>query len=98
MEWGDMGTRRTTRPAGALLLAAMSAGGVASAAEVPPLPEDFLEYLGSWESDDGDWLVANAAATPAAAQAPARAVAAPGQPSIAEQSGVQTPPMTERKP
>ncbi len=48
-----MGKRRTTRPAGALLLAAMSAGGIASAADVPPLPEDFLEYLGSWETDDG---------------------------------------------
>jgi hypothetical protein len=98
MEWGDMGTRRTTRPAGALLLAAMSAGGIASAADLSPLPEDFLEYLGSWESDDGDWLVANAAATPTAAQTPAPAVAAPGQPPKAKQSGVPTPAMTERKP
>ncbi len=93
-----MGKRRTTRPAGALLLAAMSAGGIAWAADSSPLPEDFLEYLGSWETDDGDWLVANAAATPTAVQAPAPAVAAPDQPNKAEQSGVQTPAMTERKP
>lgn len=93
-----MGKRRTKGPAGALLLAAMSAGSIASAADVPPLPEDFLEYLGSWETDDGDWLVANAAATPTAVQAPAAAVAVPGRPPAAEPSGVQTPPMTERKP
>lgn len=93
-----MGAHRTTRPAGALLLAAMSAGGIVWAADSPPLPEDFLEYLGSWESDDGDWLVASAAATPTAAQTPAPAVAAPDQPLDAEQRGVQTPAMTERKP
>jgi hypothetical protein len=93
-----MGTRRRTRPAGALLLAAMSAGGVVQAADPPPLPQDFLEYLGSWEADDGDWLVANAAAIPAAALAPAPAAAAPDQPPEAEQRGVQTPAMTERKP
>jgi hypothetical protein len=98
MEWGDMATRRTTRPAGALLLAAMSAAGIASAADVPPLPEDFLEYLGSWESEDGDWLVANAAARPMAARAPAPAAAAPGKSPKAEQGGVQTPATTERKP
>jgi hypothetical protein len=98
MEWGEMATRRTTRPAGALLLAAMSAGGIASAADVPPLPEDFLEYLGSWESEDGDWLVANAASIPTAAPAPAPAGAAPDRSPTAEQSGVQTPAMTERKP
>lgn len=93
-----MATRRTIRPAGALLLAAMSAGGIASAADVPPLPEDFLEYLGSWESDDGDWLVANAAATPAAAPAPVPAGAAPDRSPSAEQRGAQAPATTERKP
>lgn len=93
-----MTTRRATRPAGALLLAAMSTGGIASAADALSLPEDFLEYLGSWEVDDGDWLVANAAATPAAARAPAPAAAAQGKSPKAEQGGVQTPATTERKP
>jgi hypothetical protein len=98
MVWGEMGARRNTRQTGALLLAALSAAGIARATDAPPLPQDFLEYLGSWESDDGDWLVANAAATPTAAQTPAPAVAAPGQPPKAEQRRVPTPAMTERKP
>jgi hypothetical protein len=89
-----MVARRTTRPTGALLLAAMSAASIASAAEVPSLPEDFLEYLGSWETDDGDWLVATAAATPTAARTPA----SPARPTSAEQSGVKAPATTERKP
>ena len=93
-----MGKRCTTRPAGALLLAAMSAGGIACAADTPPLPEEFLEYLGSWETDDSDWLVANAAARSMAAQAPAPAAAAPAQPTNAGRSGVQAPVTTERKP
>jgi hypothetical protein len=46
-----------------LLLAAMTAGGGAASADPAPLPEEFLEYLGSWEADDGDWLIANAATT-----------------------------------
>jgi hypothetical protein len=44
-----------------LLLAAMAAGSGVASAGPPPLPDDFLEYLGSWETDDGDWLIANAA-------------------------------------
>jgi hypothetical protein len=91
-----MRKRHTTRPAGVLLLAAMSAGGMASAAEAPPLPEDFLEYLGSWDADDSDWMVANTVAKPIAAPAPAPA--APVQPISAERSGVQAPATTERKP
>jgi hypothetical protein len=53
----------------ALLFAALAAGCNGVAAESPlPLPDDLLEYLGSWESDDADWLFANAAvAVPAAA-------------------------------
>lgn len=50
------------------LLATLAAGGGIATAAPPPLPEDLLEYLGSWESDDADWLVANAAAAVAAAQ------------------------------
>jgi hypothetical protein len=49
---------RSTRT---LLLAAIAAGSGAANAGAPPLPEDFLEYLGSWEADDSDWVVANAA-------------------------------------
>ena len=45
----------------ALLLAAMAAGSGLASADPAPLPEDFLEYLATWEADDGDWLVANAA-------------------------------------
>jgi hypothetical protein len=93
-----MTTRRTIRPVQALLLAAMSAGGLAKAADVPPLPQDFLEYLGSWDADDVDWLVANAAARPIPARVPAPAAAAPARSSHAERSGVQAPATTERKP
>jgi hypothetical protein len=44
-----------------LLLAAMTAGSGVAGADPAPLPAEFLEYLGSWEADDGDWLVASAA-------------------------------------
>jgi hypothetical protein len=43
-----------------LLLAAIAAGGGVVQAGPPPLPDDFLEYLGSWDADDADWLVATA--------------------------------------
>jgi hypothetical protein len=89
-----MAGHRNTRRTGALLLAALSAAGMARAAESPPLPEDFLEYLGSWDADDGDWMVANAAAAPT----PAPAAASPARPTNAEQSGVKAPATTERKP
>ncbi len=46
----------------ACLLAAFAAGSGVTAATPPPLPEELLEYLGSWAGDDADWLVANAAA------------------------------------
>jgi hypothetical protein len=45
---------------GALVAALLAAPIVARSAEqpVPALPdEDFLEYLGSWDGDDADWLV-----------------------------------------
>jgi hypothetical protein len=93
-----MARHRNTRRTGALLLAALSAAGMVRAADSPPLPEDFLEYLGSWDADDGDWMVANAAATPTAAQTPAPAAASPARPTNAEQSGVKAPATTERKP
>lgn len=44
----------------AFVSALLVAPGAATAADEPaPLPDDeFLEYLGSWEGDDADWLVA----------------------------------------
>jgi hypothetical protein len=98
MERAEMSVRRNTRRTGALLLAALSAAGIARAADSPPLPEDFLEYLGSWDANDGDWLVASAAATPTAAQNPVPAAASPARPASGEQSGVKAPATTERKP
>ena len=53
-----MTRRRPARSGQALLLAAFTASGAAAAADASPVAEDFLEYLGSWESDDADWLVA----------------------------------------
>jgi len=76
----------------------MAAGGAAVAADAPPLPEDFLEYLGSWEADDADWLVANAAAV---ASAPTASNAVPQQtkPTTTEKRGAaQAPATAERKP
>lgn len=52
----------------ALLLAAIAAGNGVASADPAPLPEDFLEYLGSWEADDGDWLVASATTAATATQ------------------------------
>jgi hypothetical protein len=40
----------------ALLAAPMVARSVDQPVSAPP-DEDFLEYLGSWEGDDSDWLV-----------------------------------------
>jgi hypothetical protein len=81
----------------AFLLAAMAAGGTVSAADAPPLPEDFLEYLGSWETDDADWLVAS---TQAAAVAPKTGNPAPARaaPTTEKRDGAQPPATMERKP
>jgi len=100
MGWAEMRTRRCScaQSTQALLLAAMTAGGAAIAADVPPLPAGFLEYLGSWEADDADWVVANAAAV---ASTPAASSAASKQPSpttIEKRGAVQAPATTERKP
>lgn len=81
----------------ALLLAALAAGTAAVAADAPP-PVDFLEYLGSWEADDADWLVANAAAV---ASAPTASIAVPRQtnPTMNDERGAtQSPATTEPKP
>lgn len=53
---------RPRRDVAALILAVGSVA-VASAANppAPPPEDDFLAYLGSWEGDDGDWQVAEAA-------------------------------------
>jgi len=61
-----MATRNSSRSGQVLLFAAMTASGAVAAADASPVPEEFLEYLGSWESDDADWLVASAAAPPPA--------------------------------
>ena len=82
----------------ALLLAALTAGNAAVAADASSLPADFLEYLGSWEADDADWLVANATAS---AAAPTTSAAVPRQPNptMTEQRGAaQSPATTEHKP
>lgn len=81
----------------AFLLAAMAAGGTVVAADAPPLPEEFLEYLGSWETDDADWLVASARAPAAAPQAgnPAPDQAAS---KTEKRDGVEPTATMERKP
>lgn len=82
----------------ALLLAAIAAGGVAAAADAPPLPDGFLEYLGSWEADDADWVVANAV-TVASAPAPGGTDSQqPNLTTIEQRGAVQSPATTERKP
>ena len=52
-----------------------------AADEVPALPdEEFLEYLGSWDGDDEDWLVAEGplAAAPVDASRPAKKIESGG--------------------
>lgn len=68
-------SQRSTR---AWLLAVMAAGSAVVNASSPPLPDEFLEYLGSWEADDADWLVANATNQRAAAVS-----ATTGNPAVA---------------
>ena len=101
-----MRRRMTQRSTHAVLLAAIAAGSGAASANAPPLPEDFLAYLGSWEADDADWLVANAAnpqPTVAAATKPATPAGAtrPASQSTNTARGTSTAtpaPGTERKP
>jgi hypothetical protein len=96
----------TRPPTRALLLAAIAAGSGAANANAPPLPEDFLEYLGSWEAGDADWMVANAVdpravATPASRAATHDGATRPTTPSTTTARGTSaaTPaPGTERKP
>ena len=76
----------------------MAAGGAAIAADAPPLPADFLEYLGSWEVDDADWLVANAAAVASATTASGTAPRQPSPTMTEKRGAVQSPATTERKP
>lgn len=91
--------RRThARSKRTLLFVAMAAGGVAAAADAPPLPEDFLEYLGSWEADDADWVVANAAVTAAAPAASGMDSRQPNPTTIEKRGAVPSPATTERKP
>lgn len=89
-----------------LLFAAIAAGSGAANANAPPLPEDFLEYLGSWEADDADWVVANAAdprpvATPAGkAATPDGATRSTSRTTTTARGTGTAPPApgTERKP
>jgi hypothetical protein len=92
----DMARRTPSRSGGALLLVALTASGAAAAADASPVPEDFLEYLGSWESDDADWLVARAAV--AAAAPPAAPAPTQPQPTTAQRGAAPPPATTERKP
>jgi hypothetical protein len=90
-----MARRNPARSGQALLIAAFTASGAAAAADVSPVAEEFLEYLGSWESDDADWLVASAAA---AASRPAAPAPTQPQPTTAQRSAAPPPATTERKP
>jgi len=63
-----------------------------AADEVPALPDaEFLEYLGSWDGDDEDWLVAASppAAAPVDASRPAKTIESGGD--------GETPPPREQK-
>lgn len=92
--WADMARRNPSRSGQALLLAALTASGTAAAGDASSVPEEFLEYLGSWESDDADWLVASAAvAAQPAAPAPTQS-----QPTTAQRGVAPPPATTERKP
>lgn len=74
-----MTERWLTRVFVSALLVAPSA---ASVADDPPPPPDgeFLEYLGSWEGDDADWLVAQGAAdVPAKPSKPGSQVSKDGE-------------------
>lgn len=83
----------------------MTAGGATSVLAAPPapLPADFLEYLGSWEADDADWVVASAAAQVAPRPAAtAKPPVSPQPPASRGYSTTSTPPpaqtTTERNP
>ena len=92
-----MARRKSSRSGQVLLLAALTASGAAAATDASPVPEEFLEYLGSWESDDADWLVASAAAAMAAAQ-PAARTPIQSQPTTAQRDVAPPPATTEHKP
>jgi hypothetical protein len=96
MGWADMARSNPARSGQVLLLAAMATSGAAAAADAAPVPQEFLEYLGSWESDDADWLVASAAA--AAAAQPAAPAPTQPQPTTAQRGAAPAPATTERKP
>ena len=97
MGWADMARRNSSRSGQVLLLAALTASGAVAATDASPVPEEFLEYLGSWESDDADWLVASAAAAVAASQPAAPAPIQP-QPTTVQRGAALPPATTERKP
>jgi hypothetical protein len=41
-----------------MLGAALGLVGAARAADEPPAPElDFIEYLGSWQAEDEEWVI-----------------------------------------
>jgi len=87
-------SRTRARSKHAWLLAAMTAGGATTAAAAPPLPDDFLEYLGSWDADDADWLVAKAVAV---ATVPDTSNATPKQTTTEKRGAAQSPATAELK-
>ena len=91
-----MARRNSSRSGQVLLLAALTASGAVAATDASPVPEELLEYLGSWESDDADWLVASAAAAVAASQPAAPAPIQP-QPTTVQRGAAPPPATTERK-
>ena len=46
-----MARNNPARSGQVLLLAALTASGAAAAVDASPVPEEVLEYLGSWESE-----------------------------------------------
>jgi hypothetical protein len=84
----------TRRLVACATLSVLCAVPVAShAADEVPVPPDaeFLEYLGSWDGDDEDWLVAASplAAAPVDAGRPARTIESSGDGDV--------PPPQEQK-
>jgi hypothetical protein len=70
--------RLTSAVASALLVVPVAAQGADSPAAALP-DEEFLEYLGSWDGDDSDWIVLQGGPSKPASPRPAERV-----PKVAE--------------
>jgi hypothetical protein len=74
--------------ASALLVVPVAARG-ADAAAAALSDEEFLEYLGSWDGDDSDWIVAQGGPSKPAAPKPAKR--APKVAEGSDQTGGKVP-------